>query len=79
MATIAIFEKLNSEERRRYIAEHAPGILRALIMRRSSTDPHRLVDLAIETCSALFDAVAPGRREQPQNGQIVDRQEIRLN
>jgi hypothetical protein len=62
----AVFEMLNSEEKRRYIADHAPGILAALITRRSSSDPHTLLDLTIATAAMLYDAVTPLRR----NGHI---------
>jgi hypothetical protein len=55
----AILERIDSEEKRRYIAEHAPGILRALIMRRASTDPHTLIESAIETASILYDQISP--------------------
>ena len=58
---------LDSHDKRRYIAEHAPKILCALIMRRASTDPHMLMDTAIETAARLYDMVTPAKRNG--NGQ----------
>jgi hypothetical protein len=61
MAGSAVLAELDAQEKRRYIVEHAPGILRALIVRRTGTEPSALVPLAIETASQLYDAVAPYR------------------
>lgn len=52
---------LQDIERKRYVLEHAPAILCALIVRRASTEPSTLIDLAAETASALYDRIDPPR------------------
>lgn len=57
-----LYEAIDTEARRQYVKDHAPGILRALIIRRSSTDPVQLIDPAIETAMALYDKIDPPRK-----------------
>lgn len=49
--------QLRGIERKRYVLEHAPALLCALIVRRASSEPSSLIDLAIGAASDLFDKV----------------------
>ncbi len=44
-------------DRDRYILQHAPTILAALVMRRQSTNPDQLVEQAISGAEKIYDVV----------------------
>jgi hypothetical protein len=50
--------RLIAVERERYVLDHTPGVLEALIGRRASTEPCYLIDEAISTITELFRRVA---------------------
>lgn len=53
------FTAIQTTERKRYIAQHAPAILCALIRRRAGTEPSKLIDLSVEVVTKLFDEIRP--------------------
>jgi hypothetical protein len=59
-ASISQFLELHSDpDRERYILDHTPQLLAALIVRRNSTDPEHLIELAVKTAGSLYDRLVP--------------------
>lgn len=52
-------------DRERYILDHTPQLLAALIVRRASTDPKQLIELAVQTAGSLYDHLVSYEQPDP--------------